>query len=227
MAHPLAVAENAMRSFVLQWLSGLAPSLRLLTNPNGSVIVLSEVSSSLNVSEVHTTAGATCCRRRSGHKSRLRRRKERSRRNDLEFTETINSNISVPELQPSLVPTSVEPDSTYDFRAVPISSVKSNLSVKKLSSIDISPEKSLYHPNLVIDTLPFVSISPRVVHHPAIVNACYAIIGKHPNEMTESEEEQFELYKQFKARKGELIEEDPVYVPIGGTRICLHCENPT
>ena len=63
MAHPLAVAENAMRSFVVQWLSGLAPSLRILTKPNGSIEVISEVSSSLIVSEVQTTAVATCCRR--------------------------------------------------------------------------------------------------------------------------------------------------------------------
>ena len=46
MAHPLTVAEQAVRSFIAQWLSGLTPSLHLSTKPDGSISATSEVLSS-------------------------------------------------------------------------------------------------------------------------------------------------------------------------------------
>ena len=208
MAHPLYAAEEAVKYFVVQWLSGLQPTLHLTTKPDGSISVKSAVESY----PVQVKILSKTPRHRSGHSARLRRKKEReSRRNPTSSTIT---NVNVTAMIDNSTMTSYE---------------KPKLSMKNLESIDISPEESphLPKPKLSIVTQPTFSIQPRIIYHPAVVNACFAILGKHPSTLTPAEVGQFEEYKQFKAFNNDPIEDNVVYQPIGGVRICMHCENPT
>ena len=72
-----------------------------------------------------------------------------------------------------------------------------------------------------------MSIPPRPVYHPAILNACNAMFGKHPSHMTQEEVDKFKLYQQLKIRDGDSIEEDIVYQPIDGVRTCVQCGHLT
>ena len=45
MAHPISIAEQAMKLFVMQWFNGLKPSLYLSTKSDGSIVMTSEVAS--------------------------------------------------------------------------------------------------------------------------------------------------------------------------------------
>ena len=105
--------------------------------------------------------------------------------------------------------------------------MKPNLAVVKLPAIDIDPPCPLSPPKLTIQPQHSVSIPPRRIYHPAVINACYSIIGKHPSQMTAAEDEEFQLYMQFKLSRGQNVEDDVVFLPIGGIRTCLHCENLT
>ena len=226
MAHPLLVAENAVRLFISQWLSGLTPSLRLSTKPDGSIYTTSEVSSSRTGPEETQIVNLTCHWRRSGFHSRLRRRRDRAVRN-LTFSAKSDQPISDSRTtQPPSTTTSNEPRSKSEY-PVKSSPVKNNLAIKKLATVDIPSQESSRQSSLFIEAQATVSIPPLTIHHPAVVNACYAIIGKHPDQMSTAEEEEFELYKQFKIMNGQKIEDDVVYLPIGGIRTCIHCKNLT
>ena len=102
MAHPLLVAENAVRLFITQWLGGLTPSLRLLTKPDGTIYATSEVSSFPQIVNL-----PRCRRRRSGLNSRLRRRRDRSDRNHKLVTKSDHSLLETHASQPPT--TSIEP----------------------------------------------------------------------------------------------------------------------
>ena len=77
MAHPIAIADQAVRLFFAEWFNGMRPSLRLSTKQDGSILVTSEVSSfSAEYQETpYPVINATQCkrRRRSGKSARLRR----------------------------------------------------------------------------------------------------------------------------------------------------------
>ena len=214
MAHPLLVAENAVRLFITQWLGGLTPSLRLLTKPDGTIYATSEVSSFPQIVNL-----PRCRRRRSGLNSRLRRRRDRSDRNHKLVTKSDHSLLETHASQPPT--TSIEPRCSSSNKS------KNNLTIEKLTAVDISSQESSRQSSFAIEAQPYITIPPLTIYHPAIVNACYAIIGKHPNQMSPAEEEEFELYKQFKTMNGQRIEDDVVYLPIGGIRTCMHCQNPT
>ena len=72
-----------------------------------------------------------------------------------------------------------------------------------------------------------ISIPPRPIYHPAIINACQRFFAKHPRELEKHEAEKFKQYVQDKAEIGEPIEDEEIYQPFGGWRICLHCEELT
>ena len=166
-------------------------------------------------------------RKRSGISSRLRRKKNREIVGNTSTAisdDLSDANISYCQpsssIAPQLVAVSVSGCSTQD---------KPILSTKKLSSMDIAPEESRSKklPDLSVVRQSSLSIPPRTIHHPAIINACFAILGKHPSELTPTENDQFQQYKVFKASSGDPIEESVVYLPIGGLRTCLQCNNLT
>ena len=219
-----------MRCFVAQWLNGLTPYLLISTKPDGSIVVTSKVSSSLNspATEARIDNNLTRCRRRrSGFNARLRRRRERIARKEHEATEIIirTSKLDNDNLVPMAM-TCAKPKPVSDCSTM-TSPTEMNLSVQKLTSLDIIPQESSPRSKLSIENVSTVSISPRTIYHPSIINACFAIIGKHPSQMSPSEVKEFDMYVQFKARIGESIENDVVYLPVGGIRTCLHCQNPT
>ena len=105
----------------------------------------------------------------------------------------------------------------------PSISLKPELSCATAAKIDIPPEKSTFK-ELSIAKQPSVSIPPRPVYPPAVLNAMF---GKHPSHMTQEEVDKFKLYQQLKIRDGDSIEEDIVYQPIGGVRTCVQCGHLT
>ena len=228
MTHPIYVVEQAVHNFVAQWFNGLIPALYLSTKADSSITVLSEMINSFKTStQVAMVVNAPQCRKRSGLSSRLRRKKNweivgnnTSTANSDDFSEATISDCQPSSIAPQLVAVSVSGCSTQD---------KPILSTKKLSSMDIAPEKSRSKklPDLSVVRQSSLSIPPRTIHHPAIINACFAILGKHPSELTPTENDQFQQYKVFKASSGDPIEESVVYLPIGGLRTCLQCNNLT
>ena len=232
MAHPLSVVEQAVRSFIVQWNSGLTPSLHLSTKPDGSISATSEVSSSTTTTtEAYISTPAInprYIRRRSGYFARLRRRRNRVNQSKHETTESFLSNSEANDALPSSLPMCSEiPSVTVSDRSTMTSPIQMNLALQKISSLDIPPQNFTRPSKLTAETVAAVSIAPKLVYHPSVINACYSIIGKHPSQMTPEEVKQFDMFKQFKARNGESIENDVVFLPIGGIRTCLHCENPT
>ena len=215
MAHPLNIVEQAVRNFVIQWHSGLQPSICLITNPDGSISVTTEVDSS-PVPDQMLKKTKFARRRRSGFFARLRRRRDReTRRNP--------TDCHIPVLQAQI------DDTTKTDCSTMTSPEMRTLSSTKLISVDIAPVEShhLDKTKLSVVTQPSLSIPPRIIYHPTVINACYAILGKHPSNLTPTEVEQFEKYKRFKSMNDDPIEENVVYQPIGGIRTCMHCNNPT
>ena len=86
---------------------------------------------------------------------------------------------------------SVEPQ-----ESITIIPLKLNLNVTKMPSIDIPP---IVHKDKLSSTrLQPISISPRLVYHPAIVNACMAMFSKHPRNLTAEEVQMFKYYRNHK-----------------------------
>ena len=84
----------------------------------------------------------------------------------------------------------------------------------------------LKKPNLTISTNASISIPPRPVYHPAIINASQSFYKKHPSELTEEEIANFNVYLKWKQDAGEPVETDVIYLP-SSMRDCLHCGYPT
>ena len=102
--------------------------------------------------------------------------------------------------------------------------VKPNLTLEKLAPVDIAPWKL---PCLSIESQPVISIPPKKIYHPAIINARYAITGKHhPNQLLPEEVKKFKAYIDRKLEMGEPVESDLLYVPTS-MRNCMHCGHPT
>ena len=70
---------------------------------------------------------------------------------------------------------------------------KSKLSMSTSAQIDIPPV-DLPPPNLSIQIQPAVSIPPRTVYHPAIINACQEMFGKTPGLLNHEEVCEFKYY---------------------------------
>ena len=82
-------------------------------------------------------------------------------------------------------------------------------------------------PNLNIVHNTTVSIKPRKIYHPAVINASIAMFKKHPDQLTQEEIIKFNHYKKFKAEMDDPLETNVVYLPLGGLRNCLVCGNLT
>ena len=105
-------------------------------------------------------------------------------------------------------------------------SLKPNLSCMTVAQIDIPPEPPTSR-ELSIAKQPTVSIPPRSVYHPAVLNACNAMFGKHPSNLTPQEINKFKLYQRLKISIGDSIEEDIVNQTFGGVGTCVLCGHLT
>ena len=93
--------------------------------------------------------------------------------------------------------------------------------VSMLSSINILPNlKKMSSLNIVKSQA--ISIPPRRVYHPAIINACIAFFAKHPSELRQDKAEKFKQHIQDKAQIGEPLESEEIYLPTGGLRTCIN-----
>ena len=102
--------------------------------------------------------------------------------------------------------------------------VKPKLTLEKLSQVDIAPGKL---PCLSVVSQPVISIPPKKIYHPAVINACYAITGKqHPSQLLPEEAKKLKAYIDRKRAMGEPVEKDLLYVPTS-MRNCMHCGHPT
>ena len=211
MAHPIYVAEQAMKIFIAQWLSGLKPSLKLSTKIDGTIVVMYEVSSvAVNSKKDNCITNGSRRRRRSGINSRIRRKLSRCARSDVTDDQPTKE---VANLSTEFISTSAL-----------LTPVKEELSFQKLESIDIVPVEPPKNPSLSIQAQSSVSIPPRRIYHPAILKACENMHGKHPSQLTPDEVRKFKLYQEYKARNGEPpIEEDIIFQPCGGLRTCVQC----
>ena len=79
---------------------------------------------------------------------------------------------------------------------------------------------------LSIEKLLNISIPPKTIYHPAIINATKSFYGKHPSELSSEECEKFNWYLEHKRNSGEPVESDIIYLP-SSMRNCLHCDLPT
>ena len=84
-----------------------------------------------------------------------------------------------------------------------------------MASIDIAPESSLGR-NLSQAKQSSISIPPKPVYHLAIINACKVMHEQHPDQSDREEVEQFNFYVRHKSNTGDPIEQNVVYLPIGG-----------
>ena len=71
-----------------------------------------------------------------------------------------------------------------------------------------------------------ISIAPKLIYHPAIINASKAFYGKGPSELSKAEKSKFKFYLDRKKELGEPVESDIVFLP-SSMRDCLHCGYPT
>ena len=57
-----------------------------------------------------------------------------------------------------------------------------------------------------------ISIPPRPAYHPAIVKACEAIFGRHPDNLTPEEDNRFNTFRRQQSRISEPLEEQLIAV---------------
>ena len=225
MAHPLILAEVTFKQFILHWMHGYAPSIQITTNSDGSIRVNSVVHSSNMPTNFQSPSSSNRRCQRSGHSSRLRRRNNRSKKIQ-EQHHLVTDSASQ---------TSEEP--TFNEHLSP----QVNDQICVLSAVDISVQVSVDTRDAACETVPTLeprkpilttiknaplSIPPRPVYHPAVINASKAFYQKHPCDLTKEEKEKFKFYLDYKRREGEPVETDIIYLP-STMRECLHCGFPT
>ena len=117
--------------------------------------------------------------------------------------------------------------------------------VSLATKMDVSCGKSSPIPNLTMSVLPSVnvppfirpstlaftrnksiSIPPRKVYHPSIINACMGMLGKHPSQLTEDEAAKFSYFQQYKKEQGDPNKTSLSFRPID-MKNCLHCGHLT
>ena len=107
---------------------------------------------------------------------------------------------------------------------------ETTLSLLILPQIDIPPIKKSLYPEkakLSFDKIEGMDIKPRKIYHPCIINACFTMFRKHPDLLAQEEIVKFNEYRAWKKERDDPLEFNPIYLPIGGLRKCLVCENLT
>ena len=209
MAHPLYIAENAVKSFIDHWLIGLQPSLRLTTRFDGSIVVESDVISAPVLLPQKPVYDHFYRRHKSGNLARQRRK----------IIRTLNPPSPSKQKQDSL---SICPSklSTVDT-AVQAVKVLVDVACETTQPVPVPPRKILS-----VENVSQTDIPPRKIYHPSIINASKAFYDKHPSDLSREEREKFKFYLQHKRSCGEPVETDVVYLPTS-MRSCLHCGHPT
>ena len=72
-----------------------------------------------------------------------------------------------------------------------------------------------------------VKLKSLVFLLPTIINACETMFNKHPDHLLSDEIIKFNNYRRWKSEIGDSMEKNPIYLPIGGLRKCVICENLT
>ena len=72
-----------------------------------------------------------------------------------------------------------------------------------------------------------ISIRPRKIYHPTIIDACNSLFKKHPDLLQPEEIIQFNKFRKYKSEVGDPLETNVVFLPIGGLRKCLICGHLT
>jgi hypothetical protein len=107
-------------------------------------------------------------------------------------------------------------------KTIASSPVKS-LAICPQTTFNISPQQ----PKLSSTKLEDINIRPKKIYHPTIISACDTLFGKHPDLLSNEEILKFNNYRSWKSDIGDPIEENPIYLPIGGLRRCVICANLT
>ena len=96
-------------------------------------------------------------------------------------------------------------------QSVSILPSKPCLETMNLPDIDIPP--IIQRAELEFVRLCSISIPPRLIYHPAIVNACKAMFAKHPSALLPKEVDQFNFCRNHAIQVGESLENNPVDLP--------------
>ena len=150
-------------------------------------------------------------------KTQVQRKKLRAIKRLLTFLSN-KSPVKLKDVQKSLT---ISPQESFSFSPPKL---QPNLVASPLSSIDIPPVvKKISNLNIVKS----ISIPPRPVYHPTIINACTAMFAKHPSQLRPHEVEKFNYYRKRKSQIGEPLEQEIIYLHSGGLRTCLNCRELT
>ena len=111
---------------------------------------------------------------------------------------------------------------SHTSKTIAFSPVKS-LAICPQTPFNISPQE----PKLSSTKLEDINIRPKKIYHPTVISACDTLFGKHPDLLSNEEILKFNNYRSWKSDIGDPIEENPIYLPIGGLRRCVICANLT
>ena len=219
MAHPICVVELAVRSFLDQWFRGMQPSLNLFTQPNGVICVSNSVASP---PPIHHRQKDLPYRQkrgsRSGYNSRIRRQSKRAYcQSQIDGSPPTSSSSTL-----KCVPNESQVDQSHSDN----SSFQADVAVQAVAELTDSACQAVPFKCLSVIKNSSISINPRPIFHPAIINASIAFYKKHPSDLTPEELEKFKFYLKWKREGGEPVETDIVYLP-SSMRNCLHCGHPT
>ena len=101
--------------------------------------------------------------------------------------------------------------------------LKKPLGISPLITTNVPPQK----PKLDFVRAKSISIPPHQIYHPAVINASNAMFGKDPSQLEADEALKFKMYRMNKIQKGEPLETEVIFLPIGGIRTCVNCRELT
>ena len=243
MADPSFIIEQAVRTFLQQWYSGLQPSLNLKTLSSGAVCVNFNVASVTQFEKQRLSHYQS--RRKSGQNSRILRQIKRQSVLAPELTVRKNSqeqevqNIAI---EPSSLPTnydsvllssslSSETSAYQDKQQSSVGGIDKAVQSVHSSVVDVACETDvlmLKSKKLALSIVKNTShsIPPKRIYHPAIINASKSFYGKNPDELSRDEMIEFKFYLDQKKEIGDPVETSIIFQP-SSMRDCLHCGYPT
>ena len=128
-------------------------------------------------------------------------------------------------ISPFVKPLGFSPLVTTNVPPQQMSVHMSKLAIHKVVCTGLPPIKK--EPKLDLVKSTSTSIPPSQVYHPSIINASGALFGKHRRELTTDEALKFQMYQKDKIQIGEPLENEIIYLSIGGIRTCFNCAELT
>ena len=218
MAHPISVAEQAMKLFVMQWFNGLKPSLYLSTKSDGSIVMTSEVASFSAPLQVPPNVSHSG--RRSGHGARNRRRNSRAANsNNLEVNNSTNNCNSTMEQNHSRAADIPQGSSVANIPTV--SSTPQKLQSEQLESID-APRDLMNISNFSHSSQPSFPCSPANALSNQVPINCIRAENGCPNLITSY----YNRYTAICATCENFLEEKLKSTPFSHS-LCPCCHKPT